>query len=389
MFKVFRIPLNKWTVPTAVLGGIALIGAVIFGMNYNFPYTDVGNQVFRTVPIVSQVRGRVQSVPVKPNQMLHKGDVLFTLDPTPFRAKVDDLQAQIKAASQDALSLNAALSQAQAELSRAVAQRDQSRREYARYRESHAQGAFSDQMVDTRLQTWKADEASVSAAQAKVVQARNALDSVVKGKKHHRGLPAGAAAKGAVSAGEHRRPRPGGWLCQYRRLTAGHHVHCAGDDPADDLCAGGGRRLAGVRRGISPERPAASAQGEPAELMFPAIPGTVFRGEVADVLPAIGESQFQGQGKLLTTDALNTHGRALVVLKVTDPRFCRIRSAAGATLEAAVYSDHLKELSLIREDPDPYEKLGKLYLSRSLSRRARGGRPPRAAVRPRCPPGRQ
>ncbi len=128
VFKVFRIPLNKWTVPTAVLGGIALIGAVIFGMNYNFPYTDVGNQVFRTVPIVSQVRGRVQSVPVKPNQMLHKGDVLFTLDPTPFQAKVDDLQAQIKAASQDALSLNAALSRAQAELSRAVAQRDQSRR---------------------------------------------------------------------------------------------------------------------------------------------------------------------------------------------------------------------------------------------------------------------
>jgi multidrug resistance efflux pump len=196
VFKVFRIPLNKWTVPTAVLGGIALIGAVIFGMNYNFPYTDVGNQVFRTVPIVSQVRGRVQSVPVKPNQMLHKGDVLFTLDPTPFQAKVDDLQAQIKAASQDALSLNAALSQAQAELSRAVAQRDQSRREYARYREGHAQGAFSDQMVDTRLQTWKADEASVSAAQAKVVQARNAgLGG--EGQKHHRGLPAGAAAKRA------------------------------------------------------------------------------------------------------------------------------------------------------------------------------------------------
>ncbi|VEB06153.1 auxiliary transport protein, MFP family [Klebsiella pneumoniae] len=111
-----------------------------------------------------------------------------------------------------------------------------------------------------------------------------------------------------------------------------------------------GRRLAGVRRGISPERPAASApKGEPAELMFPAIPGTVFRGEVADVLPAIGESQFQGQGKLLTTDALNTHGRALVVLKVTDPRFAEYALPQGATLEAAVYSDHLKELSLIRK----------------------------------------
>ncbi len=90
-------------------------------------------------------------------------------------------------------------------------------------------------------------------------------------------------------------------------------------------------------------------KGEPAELMFPAIPGTVFRGEVADVLPAIGESQFQGQGKLLTTDALNTHGRALVVLKVTDPRFAEYALPQGATLEAAVYSDHLKELSLIRK----------------------------------------
>ncbi len=55
-------------------------------------------------------------------------------------------------------------------------------------------GAFSDQMVDTRLQTWKADEASVSAAQAKVVQARNALDSVVKG-KNTTVASAGAAAK--------------------------------------------------------------------------------------------------------------------------------------------------------------------------------------------------
>ena len=29
IFKVFRIPLNKWTVPTAVLGGVILIGMLI------------------------------------------------------------------------------------------------------------------------------------------------------------------------------------------------------------------------------------------------------------------------------------------------------------------------------------------------------------------------
>ncbi|MDK6765003.1 hypothetical protein QP380_06995, partial [Klebsiella aerogenes] len=42
IFKVFRIPLNKWTVPTAVLGGVILIGMLIPGMNYNFPYSEVG-----------------------------------------------------------------------------------------------------------------------------------------------------------------------------------------------------------------------------------------------------------------------------------------------------------------------------------------------------------
>lgn len=90
-------------------------------------------------------------------------------------------------------------------------------------------------------------------------------------------------------------------------------------------------------------------KGEPAELMFPAIPGTVFRGEVADVLPAIGESQFRGAGQ--TAD----HRRAQYPwpgaggAEGDRSAFCRIRSAAGATLEAAVYSDHLKELSLIRK----------------------------------------
>lgn len=203
-----------------------------------------------------------------------------------------------------------------------------SRGEYARYREGHARGAFSDQMVDTRLQTWKADEASVSAAQAKVVQARNALDSVVKG-KNTTVASCWRSCKGAVSAGEHRRPRPGGWLCQYRRLTAGHHVHCAGDDPLMTFVPVEG---AASREYVAAFRQNALQRlhkGEPAELMFPAIPGTVFRGEVADVLPAIGESQFRGQGKLLTTDALNTHGRALVVLKVTDPRFAEYALPQG------------------------------------------------------------
>ena len=33
IFKIFKIPLNKWTVPTAILGGIVMIGTVVLLMN--------------------------------------------------------------------------------------------------------------------------------------------------------------------------------------------------------------------------------------------------------------------------------------------------------------------------------------------------------------------
>lgn len=48
IFKIFNIPLNKWTVPTAVLGGVVLVGTLVLLMNYNHPFTQLGNQVFPT-----------------------------------------------------------------------------------------------------------------------------------------------------------------------------------------------------------------------------------------------------------------------------------------------------------------------------------------------------
>ncbi len=39
IFTVFKVPLNKWTVPTAALGGAVLIGGLVLVMNYNNPYS--------------------------------------------------------------------------------------------------------------------------------------------------------------------------------------------------------------------------------------------------------------------------------------------------------------------------------------------------------------
>ena len=89
VFKLFKIPLNKWTVPTAVLGGVIMIGTVILLMNYNHPYTKVARTAVVTTPIVPLVRGRVTEVPVTPNVPLKEGDVLFKMDPTPLKTGYD------------------------------------------------------------------------------------------------------------------------------------------------------------------------------------------------------------------------------------------------------------------------------------------------------------
>ena len=54
-------------------------------------------RVFKyTVPIVSQVRGRVLEVPVEEgNRLVKKGEVLFRIDPTPYQLEVNTLEAQL------------------------------------------------------------------------------------------------------------------------------------------------------------------------------------------------------------------------------------------------------------------------------------------------------
>lgn len=62
VFKIFRIPVNKWTVPTAALGGIVLVSGLILLMNYNHPYTSLAQKAVIAIPVTPQVTGIVTEV---------------------------------------------------------------------------------------------------------------------------------------------------------------------------------------------------------------------------------------------------------------------------------------------------------------------------------------
>ncbi|HBT9400404.1 TPA: biotin/lipoyl-binding protein, partial [Klebsiella pneumoniae] len=95
IFKIFKIPVNKWTVPTAALGGVFIVSALILLMNYNHPYTFLAQKAVISIPITPQVTGVVNSVTDKANQRVKKGEVLFTIDPARYQARVDRLQADL------------------------------------------------------------------------------------------------------------------------------------------------------------------------------------------------------------------------------------------------------------------------------------------------------
>ena len=92
----FKFKWLAWTTAAAVvvftIPIISLAGLVLLLNVYAPSALDV--QVIKyVVQVIPRVTGRVIEVPVEPNRLTRKGDVLFRVDPRPFQFEVDRLEA--------------------------------------------------------------------------------------------------------------------------------------------------------------------------------------------------------------------------------------------------------------------------------------------------------
>ena len=92
-FRIVRFNLF-WKVSPVIVLLLLLVGLFI-PMGWGAPQGSA-LVVRNSVQIVSDVAGEVLDVPVQANAPLKAGDVLFTIDPTPYRATVKALEAQLK-----------------------------------------------------------------------------------------------------------------------------------------------------------------------------------------------------------------------------------------------------------------------------------------------------
>ncbi|OBT09484.1 hypothetical protein A9264_14695 [Vibrio sp. UCD-FRSSP16_10] len=345
IFKVFNIPLNKWSVPTAVLGGVILIGTLILLMNYNHPFTQIGRQVYNTTPIVPTVKGRVVEVNVKADTFIVKGEPLFTIESEPFEAELLQKQADLAEAIQGVYQLESDYKAAQADVHRATAERERLRKEFNRYYRGYKKGAFTEQQVDTRRQNLKGAQADLEAKIAMENRARVAFESEIDGENTTVARLNAEVKRAQFNLDETviRAPtngyvtqlilRPGQMAVPLPIAPSMVFIHA---EEHDYVAAFRQNSLQRLEAGFA------------AEFMFPSLPGKVFSGEIIKVIPAMAEGEMQASGRLLGTQALNASGRALVKLRITDD-LSEYHLPLGTSVEVAVYSDSFHHVSIMRK----------------------------------------
>ncbi|MDX6015681.1 HlyD family secretion protein [Shewanella indica] len=345
IFKIFRIPLNKWSVPTAVLGGVVLIGTLILLMNYNHPHTAMGSQMYVTTPLIPSVRGKVIEVPVIPNKLLKEGELLFRVDPTPYQTEVTRLEASLEQAKQAVLGLDAAYKAAEASRIKAEAERDRTQLEYERYRSGFEKGAFTRADVDNRRQYYLGAQASVEAAEAEARRAKLALEAEYQGQNTQVAEIAAMLEKARFNLEETSMHAPSDGYVTQLTLRPGMMVVPMPFRPVMTFVHQEERFFVGAFRQNSLLR---LKPGFKAELIFRALPGKVFQAEVVEVLPAIGESQVQAQGQLYGSSQIRLNGRPLVKLKPLDD-LSQYHLPLGTNVEIAIYSDSFEHVSIMRK----------------------------------------
>ncbi|WP_136809421.1 HlyD family secretion protein [Desulfosediminicola flagellatus] len=285
IFKIFKIPVNKWSLTTVVLGGVIMMGTILAGMAYFHPASVSARSYFITTPVVSNVRAKVIEVNITPNVPIKKGDLLCRLDPTLYQARVDDIAAQL------------ALAKRRLKESEVLA-------------EAEAGSQFDVEQY----------ESDVKSLEAKLSAAEFDLEST----EIH------AATDGFVAQ---LRLRPGMMAVPFPMAPIMTFVHT--DEPI-------------FVAGFSQQPMQNIKVGNHAEVIFPGIPGRIFQGKVKLILGALAEGQLAPSAAMVKVQTNYPEGLIPVLIEFEDD-MSELFLPIGTIGTVAVYSERWHHVTIIRK----------------------------------------
>src|SRR3954469_9060217 len=166
-------PLRRWTLIILVLC-VLLFGWTLIADRLT-PYTSDASVRAFVVRVRPEVSGKVIEVAVCDNQIVRTGDLLYRIDPVPFRIAVERSEAKLAAAGQAVGASTAAVDAAQAKVVEEIADRNNIREQAARVLELVRLGVYPVARRDQAQAQLDAAEAQLKNAQASLEQARQAL----------------------------------------------------------------------------------------------------------------------------------------------------------------------------------------------------------------------
>lgn len=127
------------------------------------------------VSVSSEVSGPIIEVAVHENQQVKAGDLLFRIDPAPYRVALTQADAQIAAAQVDVGELSTKYRSTGVDIAKAQTDIDFAQKEYDRQRELASNGFTTKARLDTARHALDVAEASLRTAQSDAAEAKSAL----------------------------------------------------------------------------------------------------------------------------------------------------------------------------------------------------------------------
>jgi len=359
-FKLKWLPWNTTSQVTVAI--IPIVGLTVLILTLNVVAPSSGDvRVYKyTVPIVSQVRGRVIEVAVEEgNRLVKKNDVLFRIDPKPYELDVRNLEAQLVGMKGTQRELVEQADAARAKIQESAskgreisARLDLTRKRITQYRELLAAGAGSRfdleqaqaEALEQQGQLDAARNAEVG-AEANLRQIQQRQSATVKG-EFSQVAQVRAQLENAQWLLEQTTTRsPCDCYVVNLQLRPGGFVGQVALSQVMTLVEAGGQVVAFYNQNeLHQVEP-----GNEVEFAVKTMPGKIIKGKVDSVIWAQGQGQLPVSGALPTAGlTAMPPGRYAVKFNIAE-RDREEFLAAGAAGDAAIYTDHLHAIHIIRK----------------------------------------
>jgi len=343
-FKFKWLPWTTTTMVIVITIPVVALTTLILLLNVFAPSTSDVRVLKYVVNIVPQVRGRVIEVPVEPNRLVKKGEVLFRIDPTPYQLQVKALEAQLANAQGGAGQRNEELKAAVARTSGVRAKLELARQRVEQNRDLVATGAgdrFALEQAQTNAKELEAELASAIANEGQVrarlgatVDNDQAEVAQIRAQLENARWELSQTTVYAPSDGYaiNVQLRPGSMTAAFPVTPAMTFV----ETQYQIIGLFGQNELHQV------------APGNDAEFTLNVHPGRIFKAKVDSIVWAQGQGQSPISTQLPQTGMAPLPPNRFPVKLTIDPRDADVFLPAGAVGAGAIYTDDMKAIHILR-----------------------------------------